>query len=59
MAKVQPDGSLSDAEILARMERGIQRSLATPPKPHKMMPKRRKTKAETSATDAKSENPSE
>jgi hypothetical protein len=35
------DDSLSDAEVEAREEATLRTLLATPPKPHKTMPKRR------------------
>jgi hypothetical protein len=34
MASQPEDDTLTDAEIVQRMERGIQRFFATPPKPH-------------------------
>ncbi len=59
VTKAQQDESLSDVEIQARMDRGIRRSLTTPPKTHKMMREPRQKRTKSTASDAKSENPSE
>lgn len=57
MSEAQSRNELSDADIAARMDRAIRRSLLTPPKPLKTARKPRQTKPKKAA--AKPEIPSE